>query len=130
MKDLVGVDIEVIGCKKSRCFSTKRPVFDNWNHVLRHGGIQSIPIQRFSFTDTTEMALFLAASGNGVALARAPTTDWSVQKLGLEPCGNPGGFPSPEAYFLVYKNLESLSPASRKFRDWLLAEIRPTNTEP
>ena len=55
----------------------------NWNHVLRHGGIQSIPIQRFSFTDTTEIALFLAASGNGVALARAPTTDWSVQKLGL-----------------------------------------------
>ena len=101
----------------------------NWNHVLRAGGIQSIPLQRFSFTDTTEMALFLAASGNGIALARGPTTDWTVNKLGLEPCGDAGGFPSPEAYFLVYKNLESLSPASRSFREWLLDEVRSTEAQ-
>ena len=95
----------------------------NWNNVLRASGIQSIPLQRFCFTDTTEMALFLAASGNGIALARSPTTDWSVKKLGLVPCGDAAGVASPEAYFLVYKNLESLAPASRKFREWLLAEV-------
>lgn len=71
----------------------------NWNQILRSMGIENIPMGQLSFTDTTEMALFMAASGNGIALARSPTTDWTVNRLGLVPCQFVEGLPSSEAYF-------------------------------
>ncbi len=96
----------------------------NWNQVLHEAGIDSIPSRQLSFTENTPMALSLAASGYGIALARAPTTDDLVERLGLVPCGVSPRVESSEAYYLVYQNVESLSPAAAAFRDWLLAETR------
>lgn len=94
----------------------------NWNQVLQRAGVDSIPTRQLCFTENTPMALAMAASGYGIALARAPTTDDLVGKLGLERCLG-DGLDSSEAYYLVYQNVESLSPAAGQFRDWLLGQI-------
>lgn len=94
----------------------------NWNQVLQAQGIETIPNRQFCFTDTTQIALAMAASGYGIALARAPTTDTLVERLGLKPCAISPGIDSSEAYYLIYQNTESLSAAARKFRDWLLRQ--------
>ena len=95
----------------------------NWNQVLHSVGIDSVPSNRLSFTDSTQLALNMAAAGYGIALARAPTTDRLVDKLGLQPCHACPGLQSSEAYYLIYRNLESLSGAARQFRGWLLQEV-------
>ena len=83
-------------------------------------GIDTVPVHQLCFVDNTQMALAMAASGYGIALARAPTTDELTTKLGLEPCPACPGLKSTEAYYLVYQNLESLSLAAKGFRTWLL----------
>ena len=94
----------------------------NWNQILQSVGIESIPIRQFCFTEDTTTALTLAASGYGIALARAPTSDDLTGKLGLERC-TIDDLASSEAYYLVYQNIESLSPAAVQFRNWLLGQI-------
>jgi len=100
----------------------------NWNQILQTLGIESIPSRQFCFTDSTQIALALAESGYGIALARSPTSNQLVEKLGLKPCEintkSGWGLPSTEAYYLVYQNTESLSPAARLFRNWLLDETK------
>ena len=96
----------------------------NWNQILRAAGIDSIPNNRFRFTDSTPVSLSLAASGYGIALARRPTTDSLVEELGLVPCTVSEGLASSEAYYLIYRNTESLSRAAGQFRGWLLDAVR------
>ena len=95
----------------------------NWNQILQAAGIDSIPTRQLCFTENTPMALALAASGYGIGLARAPTTDDLVDKFGLERCVFEPGLESSEAYYLVYQNIESLSAAAAQFRDWLLQQM-------
>jgi len=96
----------------------------NWNQILHAAGTDSIPSRQLCFIEDTPMALALAAAGYGIALARAPTTDDLIGKLGLESCDCISGLNSSEAYYLVYQNVESLSSAATAFRDWLLEEIK------
>jgi len=96
----------------------------NWNQILHAAGTDSIPGRQLCFIEDTPMALALAAAGYGIALARAPTTDDLIGKLGLESCDYISGLNSSEAYYLVYQNVESLSSAATAFRDWLLEEIK------
>ena len=95
----------------------------NWNQILHAVGVDAIPTRQLCFIEDTPMALALAASGYGIALARAPTTDHLVWKLGLEPCSQIPGLKSSEAYYLVYQNVESLSAAASAFRNWLLQTV-------
>jgi LysR family glycine cleavage system transcriptional activator len=96
----------------------------NWNQVLQSIGIDTAPTGQLCFVDSTQIALNMAASGYGIALARSPTTDRLVGELGLEPCRVCPELQSTEAYYLIYRNLESLSGAARDFREWLLAEVK------
>ena len=96
----------------------------NWNQILHAAGIDSIPTRQLCFIEDTPMGLAMAAAGYGIALARAPTTDDLVGKFGLEPCDHIPGLNSSEAYYLVYQNVDSLSPAAMDFRDWLLEEVK------
>lgn len=102
----------------------------NWNQVLRARGIDGIPNNRLCFADSTQMSLALAAAGYGVALARSPTTDSLVERLGLEACESAPGLDGGEAYYLVYRNTESLSRAARRFREWLLDRARTPGRAP
>lgn len=94
----------------------------NWHRILQSVRIDEIPARRICLADTTEIALFMAAAGYGVALARAPTTDRLVAQLGLEPCPEGTALPSSEAYYLACRNAQHLSGAARNFREWLLSE--------
>jgi len=100
----------------------------NWNQVLQSIGIETVPIRQLCFADNTQMALAMAASGYGIALARSPTTDDFCAQLGLKPCPRCPGLKSTEAYYLVYQNLESLSAAAKNFRDWLLEQVKGDGT--
>lgn len=94
----------------------------NWNQILQSVGIEKTPTKQLCFTDTTQIALAMAASGYGIALARSPTTNQLVDNLGLKSFPISPGLKSSEAYYLVYQNTESLTDAARLFRDWLLGE--------
>ena len=95
----------------------------NWNQVLQSAGVDSFPTRQLCFTESTPIALSMAASGYGIALARAPTTDALLEQAGLVPLRIFSGVQSSEAYYLVYQNVESLSSAAIVFRDWLLAQV-------
>lgn len=96
----------------------------NWNQILQSVGIDTVPTRQLCFADNTQMALAMAASGYGVALARSPTTDEFIVKLGLKSCPTCPGVKSTEAYYLVYQNLESLSATASNFREWLLEQVK------
>jgi LysR family glycine cleavage system transcriptional activator len=96
----------------------------NWNQVLQSVGIDVIPTRQLCFTENTQFALSLAESGYGIALARSPTTDHGVAGLGLKPVAVCAGLASSEAYYVVYRNFESLSPAARQFHRWLVGQVR------
>jgi LysR family glycine cleavage system transcriptional activator len=95
----------------------------NWNQILQSLGIDVIPSRQLCFTDSTQIALAMAESGYGIALARSPTSDQLLDKLGLVACAISPGLRSTESYYLVYQNTESLSLAARLFRDWLLRQV-------
>lgn len=100
----------------------------NWPRMLQSMQIDEIPSHQICFADTTEIALFMAAAGYGAALARAPTTDRLVAQIGLEPCLDRAGLPSSEAYYLAYQSAQRLSGAARNFREWLLSEVRSSDS--
>lgn len=96
----------------------------NWNQILQSSGIENIPGKQLCFADSSQIALSMAASGYGVALARRPTTDWLANQLDLKPCGVGTALKSREAYYLVYQNIENLSASARVFRGWLLEQVK------
>ena len=95
----------------------------NWNQVLQSVGIDTLPTRQLSFTETSQFALSMAASGYGIALARSPTTDEFVQKLGLVACQAIPPVSSSEAYHIIYQNQENLSKAARQFHSWILEQV-------
>lgn len=90
-----------------------------WPHLfeqlrLPHGSA------RYFFADNSLLAAELAASGVGIALARAPASDRAMFAAGLVPCLPDIRVKGQERYHLVYPDRSSLRPAARQFRDWLL----------
>ena len=78
---------------------------------------------RFVYTDTTLVALSMAASGIGVALARAPATDTLVACHGLVPCLPGHQALGLERYHLVYAERPAPGPAANAFIAWLMEEV-------
>lgn len=75
---------------------------------------------RYFFADNSVMAAELAASGGGIAVARAPASDRIMQLSGLVPCLPGLEVPGQEAYHLIYPAHATLRPPARAFREWLL----------
>jgi DNA-binding transcriptional LysR family regulator len=76
---------------------------------------------QFSITDRTDVALSLAASGYGIALARAPATDAMVERYGLKRCLQGIEVAGTDSYHLTFRSRMDLSPAAARFRAWLLS---------
>lgn len=91
-----------------------------WLRLLATAGLGDGPPPQFSYTDSTPMALSLAVSGLGIALARAPATDYLETRLGLVRCLPEFTLTTEQAYFLLYPSRQNLNPAARRFREWLL----------
>lgn len=91
-----------------------------WMRLLGEAADVDLAETSFCFSDSTQIALALAAAGHGVALARAPATDDLVASYGLVRVLPELEVESGESYHLVYRSAASLSPAARRFRTWLL----------
>ena len=94
----------------------------SWSQLLEILGLPGLAAARSCFADTSEIALEMAAAGYGIALARAPATDRRVEGHGLVRCLDGPDLQGDEAYHLIYRSPAALSPAARRFRDWLLEE--------
>ncbi len=96
----------------------------NWASLLKSQGINSALSAEYMHVDSTEIALAMAASGYGIALARTPITDSMLESYGLVPC--PGFEPvaAREGYYLMYRSEKALSVGAKKFRQWLLAQLQ------
>ncbi|MEM8595321.1 MAG: LysR family transcriptional regulator [Pseudomonadota bacterium] len=83
---------------------------------------EDAPPPRMVHVDNTLTAFALAASGLGLALARAPVTDAMMAIHGLVPCPAFAPVTGVDGYFLVHPATARLSRPASAFRDWLLAQ--------
>jgi len=93
-----------------------------WGHVL---AVLNLPLSghRVIRADNTIMAASMAAQGAGIMLARAPASDSIVGLSGLHRCLGDWEVAGTDHYHLVYPDIESLRPAARLFRAWLLDDL-------
>ncbi len=94
----------------------------SWLRLLESTPDIDLSKAEFCFTDTTVVALSMAAAGHGIGLARSPATDFLERLCGLERCLPGLEVESGQAHFLVSRTAASLSPAAKQFRSWLLDE--------
>ncbi len=93
-----------------------------WAQVLTAAGVEEEPGRAVTFVDATPLALAMAASGHGIALARAPASDGLAEAYGLRACLGDFAVRGSQAYYLVLASEAAPRPAARAFRDWLRAE--------
>ena len=94
----------------------------SWLRLLESTPEVDLSKAEFCFTDSTVIALAMAAAGHGIGLARAPATDFLEQRYGLDRCLPGLEVESGQTYFLVSRTTASLSPPAKQFRSWLLDE--------
>ncbi|MEM0922200.1 MAG: LysR substrate-binding domain-containing protein [Pseudomonadota bacterium] len=92
----------------------------NWTTLLPRDALDP----RLIHTDSTQMAFALSAAGQGIALARSPASDGLQALYGLVPCLPGLSVAGVQSYSLVYPARSRLSPSARKFREWILEEVR------
>lgn len=94
----------------------------SWLRLLEATPDIDLSKAEFCFTDSSVVALAMAAAGHGIGLARAPATDFLERLHGLQRCLPDLEVESGQAYFLMSRNAAALSPAAKQFRTWLLDE--------
>ena len=94
-----------------------------WSELLAHNQLQLDSEAEFVQVDSTDIALCMAASDLGVALARAPISDQLMARYRLDPWPGIEPLPCTESYHLLYRSLPSLSPGAKQFRIWLLKQL-------
>jgi LysR family glycine cleavage system transcriptional activator len=100
---------------------------NSWLQVLSQDSEIDLNDTDFCFADNTQLAINMAASGMGIALARAPASDQLCEFCNLLPCIDGFGFKSPQEYYLIYPSLAGLSEAASQFRQWLLDSVSAEN---
>jgi LysR family glycine cleavage system transcriptional activator len=100
---------------------------NSWFQVLNQDSEAEVNDARFSFADNTLVAINMAASGMGIALARAPASDQLCKTCNVKPCLDGFSIKSPQDYYLIYPDRSRLSDAASSFRLWLLDNIAVEN---
>jgi LysR family glycine cleavage system transcriptional activator len=95
----------------------------NWTSTLKANGVNSLMSAQYVHVDSTEIALAMAASSYGIALARRPVTDNMLENYGLVVCPGFETIAAREGYYLMYRSEKTLSVAAKKFRQWLKNQI-------
>lgn len=96
--------------------------FPSWEAWLRKAGVNAVAVTRGMKINNSAAVLHAAAEGHGIALAR------SVMARDDLSCGHlvrlfpEISFPSPLAYYVVYRQECSSKPKLVAFRDWLINE--------
>ncbi len=99
------------------------PHRQNWSRLLAALDVPGAEQAAVTQASNTALALSMAAAGFGLALARAPATDWLVRTLGLVRCPVAGELKGEEFYHLVVCSRGRPSEKAEAFRDWVLAEL-------
>lgn len=95
-----------------------------WHQLLSASQGADIGLCRLRMVDNTPLALSLSASGDGLALARAPATDFMLEKFGLARIKQLATVQGNQHYYLFAGQTRPLRKGAARFRDWLMAEAR------
>ncbi len=96
---------------------------DSWLRLLASLQVAASAELAFTFASTTALALSLAAASGGIALARAPASDWLVETLGLRRCLADAELKGEESYFLAVRPASSSQVSAALFCDWILEQV-------
>lgn len=95
----------------------------SWLQVMAAAGVEPNERLRLRMADNSLSALAWSAAGGGVALARAPATDWYAAQMGLQPCLPGFACPGVSRYRLAAPS-PAETQAAKRLRAWLIAEAR------
>lgn len=98
--------------------------FPTWGEWLRRAGVADMGSSRGMKINNSAAVLQAAAEGHGIALARSVMARDDLLSGRLVRLFGEVGFPSPLAYYVVYRADCAGLPRIRTFRDWLLREAR------
>ena len=96
--------------------------FPSWEAWLRKAGVSNLAVTRGLKINNSAAVLQAAAEGHGIALARTIMAQDDLPSGRLVRLFSEISFPSPLAYFIVYRPGCSSKPKLAAFRDWLINE--------
>ena len=96
--------------------------FPSWGAWLRKAGLSDVAVTRGLKINNSAAVLQAAAEGHGVALARSVMAQDDLSSGRLVRLFSEISFPSPLAYYVVYRQACSDKPKLAAFRDWLIKE--------
>lgn len=96
--------------------------FPSWEAWLRKAGTNSVATTRGMKINNSAAVLQAAAEGHGIALARSVMARDDLSSGRLIRLFPEISFPSPLAYYVVYRQECSTKPKLMAFRDWLISE--------
>lgn len=96
--------------------------FPSWEAWLRKAGVSTVATTRGMKINNSAAVLQAAAEGHGIALARSVMVRDDLSSGRLVRLFPEISFPSPLAYYVVYRQECSTKPKLVAFRDWLIHE--------
>lgn len=96
--------------------------FPSWEAWLRKAGVSDIAVKRGMKINNSAAVLQAAAEGHGIALARSVMARDDLSSGRLVRLFPEISFPSPLAYYVVYRQECSAKSKLVAFRDWLFKE--------
>ena len=96
--------------------------FPSWEAWLRKAGVNAAGVTRGMKINNSAAVLQAAAEGHGIALARSVMARDDLSSGRLVRLFPEISFPSPLAYYVVYRQECSAKPKLVAFRDWLINE--------
>lgn len=96
--------------------------FPSWEAWLRKAGAGDVAVTRGMKINNSAAVLQAAAEGHGIALARSVMARDDLSSGRLVRLFPEIAFPSPLAYYVVYRPECSTKPKLVAFRDWLIKE--------
>lgn len=100
----------------------ERAGFPSWERWVSHAGIRGVATRRGMKINNSAAVLQAAIDGHGVALARSVMVRDDLAAGRLVRLFATIDFPSPLAYFVVYRPDCASQPKLQAFRDWLQKE--------
>ncbi len=94
-----------------------------WNRVLQKLGVSVTKVNKTISFSSTSLAVSAATEGIGIALADVALLDREL-KSGLLVTPFDVKLDIHNAFYLVYKENRTLTPAMQAFRDWILEEMQ------
>lgn len=92
-----------------------------WRLVLGSLGVEEdTGVNSSLLVSNSCLAFSHAASGSGIALARAPATDWLMDRYGLVPCLEGINISGEGSYILATRPQNQRKEIVSAFRDWLI----------